>query len=337
MYLPTDSSHVFFIGIDPTEGYIGVNHSLPLSVYLGNGSQLVASFFPSGGVSFGGSADPGAGVIAASDYGTGISKLDFTVGGAVPGYVGATSTGVYVGSAGSPIHLNGGGVVVGTPTGGSLGVGTVNATAYYQNGTSLGSTYAPLASPTFTGNGTFGGNVTVNGGTATLNGASQGSLSLIGGSQAWSLTSDNASGQLWIYDNTSGNFRFEIIHSTGATLNTSGTWGTISDSRAKTNIQPYTAGLAAVLALDPIVFDYALEEVEGTGIVGFAAEQVQAVMPELTGTALRRLKGEADPIEVLTANPTGVVFALVNALKEMSTQVQELSTRVAFLEGRAAN
>jgi hypothetical protein len=43
------------------------------------------------------------------------------------------------------------GVQVGAPSGGDKGAGTVNATEFYRAGTALATTFAPLASPTFTG------------------------------------------------------------------------------------------------------------------------------------------------------------------------------------------
>lgn len=49
------------------------------------------------------------------------------------------------------LNPNAGGVVVGAASGGDKGIGTLNATTLYQGGTSIGSIYAPLASPTFTG------------------------------------------------------------------------------------------------------------------------------------------------------------------------------------------
>ena len=169
---------------------------------------------------------------------------------------------------------------------------------------------------------TFSGNVTAQGGTATLGTAAQASLALQSTAQAWSVTSDSASRTFWVYDNTGGNFRFEIIQSTGATLNTSGTWGTISDPAAKTNVTPYNTGLAALMTLSPISYDLALDEMTGTGLVGFDATQVVAVMPELCSTATRMINGVAT--EVQTVAPTGVVYALVNAVKELKAEIDAL-------------
>ena len=52
-----------------------------------------------------------------------------------------------------------GGVVVGNPTGGQLGLGTINATGYFINGVPFDlNNYLPLS-----GSGTVGGQLTLNG------------------------------------------------------------------------------------------------------------------------------------------------------------------------------
>jgi hypothetical protein len=57
-----------------------------------------------------------------------------------------------------------GGVVVGTPTGGNLGPGTLNAVGLYINGLSFNlNNYLPLAGGTITGPLTINGNFTMNG------------------------------------------------------------------------------------------------------------------------------------------------------------------------------
>jgi hypothetical protein len=135
------------------------------------------------------------------------------------------------------------------------------------------------------------------------------------------------------YDSAVHNFRSAaasqlrmVINATG-TQNISGTWGTISDTRAKANIEPYDAGLQAILALDPIRYDLIADEWKSEGHVGFAAEQVVGVLPHLCGTMQVKLGGE--DVELQTVAPTGVVFALVNAVKELKAEIEALKTQLA--------
>jgi hypothetical protein len=84
------------------------------------------------------------------------ASMGFGPGGPLPAPTPWTSFGSWINYTG--------GVVVGTPTGGTLGPGTINAMAYYVNGTpfDLGN-YLPLSG------GIIGGPLTVNG-AFTVNG-----------------------------------------------------------------------------------------------------------------------------------------------------------------------
>lgn len=147
------------------------------------------------------------------------------------------------------------------------------------------------------------------------------------GGHNWILTTKGVSpiGEFWIYDSTAAAIRIQIT-TAGACNNLTGTWGVVSDTRAKENIQPYSAGLDAVLALDPITYDLVTDDWQGEGLVGFAAEQVAEVLPHLSGKTTTKIGGE--DVELLTAHPTGVVFALVNAIKELKAEIDDLKRQL---------
>jgi hypothetical protein len=118
-----------------------------------------------------------------------------------------------------------------------------------------------------------------------------------------------------------------------ATLNTSGAWGTISDPRTKSDIEPYAQGLAAVLQLEPISFRYNGElgaVLDGPEVTryGLDASVVQGIMPELVSKHTNRdIEGNAfDEILVLENGP--LIYALVNAVKELSAEVEALKSKL---------
>lgn len=92
-----------------------------------------------------------------------------------------------------------------------------------------------------------------------------------------------------------------------------------SDERIKRDIKPFTAGLDAILAIQPITFWW---DKEKSGIdsdhewVGFSAQNVSKVIPVAT------------PIDPSTGylefNDRGVQAALVNAIKELAARVAAL-------------
>ena len=151
---------------------------------------------------------------------------------------------------------------------------------------------------------------------------------------------------------TVGNF---YVSSLGAYKTSGGMWlDPLSDRRAKQVLGAYEHGLAEIMALKPIRYrvtdsygghvapllpgvDTRAEDFEmppplcdmradieaGTEFIGFIAQDVEGVMPEMVGRTTGLIDGETvDDLRTLDTTP--LIFALVNA-------VQELAVRVAGL------
>jgi hypothetical protein len=121
-----------------------------------------------------------------------------------------------------------------------------------------------------------------------------------------------------------------------------GSWTATSDARIKTVDGDYTQGLAAVTALRPVVYRYngndtytagqssphAKVATDGQSFIGLIAQNAEIPMPEMVSAMTGFIDGVAvDDLRVLDTTP--LIFALVNAVKE-------LSARIATLEQMAA-
>jgi hypothetical protein len=109
-----------------------------------------------------------------------------------------------------------------------------------------------------------------------------------------------------------------------------GVWSDNSDSRLKQNVTNYTTGLAAVTALNPVTYEFngLAGTVTGVQHIGLIADDVQSIMPEMVSTRQAKLHPEdATVTDLLTLNSTALLFALVNAVKE-------LTARLAVLEAK---
>jgi hypothetical protein len=109
------------------------------------------------------------------------------------------------------------------------------------------------------------------------------------------------------------------------------TWANPSDPRLKRDVTPYSTGLAAILALDPIAFFYNGKggtTDDGRQCYGYDASAVETVFPECVGTR-RGTLDERDPDEtdILTLDTSNFTLALINAVKELSTRVAALEAR----------
>jgi hypothetical protein len=116
---------------------------------------------------------------------------------------------------------------------------------------------------------------------------------------------------------------------TGATATKASgtTWANPSDSRLKKNVEPYTQGLAAVLALAPKSFEFngLGGSQDGLPGIGLIAQDVQPVMPEMVSVTPTKLApDDAAPVDLLMLDTTALAMALVNAVKELSAEVAAL-------------
>lgn len=94
------------------------------------------------------------------------------------------------------------------------------------------------------------------------------------------------------------------------------TWANASDPRLKTDIAPYTAGLAEIIQVEPKT--YRLKSNPDLLCHGFDAEAVKPVLPECVGSM--KIDGE----DYLTFDMNPMLVAMVNAVKELSTRVTAL-------------
>ncbi|MBL7806716.1 MAG: tail fiber domain-containing protein [Saprospiraceae bacterium] len=106
---------------------------------------------------------------------------------------------------------------------------------------------------------------------------------------------------------------------------------TNSDRRYKTGIKTLESALDKILAMRGTSYDFAVGQIPADYTagkqVGFIAQEMQAVMPELV---------KVDAEGMMSVNYIGVIPVLVEALKEQHEAVAEKETRIAALEAKNA-
>lgn len=111
-----------------------------------------------------------------------------------------------------------------------------------------------------------------------------------------------------------------------ASKTTGGSWLTLSDKRLKNIKAPFTTGLKAVMALQPIRFEYRTNEALGLEsnreFVGFSAQSVQEVVPEAV-----RTNSEG----YLMVNNDPIIWTMLNAIKEQQKEIIELKREIRKL------
>jgi hypothetical protein len=94
-----------------------------------------------------------------------------------------------------------------------------------------------------------------------------------------------------------------------------------SDRRLKKDIAAIPTGtLAKVLALNPVTYRYKAEAAGATPSIGFLAQEVQGLFPELVGNPKVRGNGE----KMLSVNYAGFGVLAIKAIQEQQQQLEQL-------------
>jgi hypothetical protein len=162
----------------------------------------------------------------------------------------------------------------------------------------------------------------------TLNNVSPGTIG-IGTSTSYSpLTvwgTDTASTSAFAVVNSASTTVFAVYDNGNATY--SGSIFQSSDQRLKTNVQPLDASssLSLIGALDPVSYTRLDQTAQGMNL-GFIAQQVQQLFPELVSTTSPTA---LTPDGTLTLNYVGLISPIVAAIQALMHQLTSLEATVA--------
>lgn len=172
-------------------------------------------------------------------------------------------------------------------------------------------------------------------------------------SENWTPTANGAQFEIWTTPNgasasTGGYKSFEvdcygnlIIAGATATKPGGGSWSAPSEHSLKSKTDKWSVGLDAILALNPISYRYNDERWNiPQDYIGLDADEASSTIPEMLREVLlyRPVEG-AEKVDRAKRNEnfqakaldhTPVVFALVNACKELASRVMELENRLGI-------
>ncbi|MFH1798841.1 MAG: tail fiber domain-containing protein, partial [Candidatus Omnitrophota bacterium] len=124
---------------------------------------------------------------------------------------------------------------------------------------------------------------------------------------------------------TTGTLRFAAFGIGTLTSDASGNITAASDERLKNIEGQFSRGLSSILALNPIVYKWN----EKSGLetehiyAGFSAQDVKKAIPEAVGQDNRGF---------LSLSDRPVIATLVNAVKELQSEIEGLKAKIAELE-----
>ena len=117
----------------------------------------------------------------------------------------------------------------------------------------------------------------------------------------------------------------QIIKSVGGNV-----WAIPSDLRLKEDVSAYTVGLGAIRAVRPVRYRYngRAGTVKGSPGIGIIGQEMEKVMPE-TVSVMGAGADEAGLDDLRIYDGSALVFALVNAVKELSDRIEVLEASLA--------
>jgi hypothetical protein len=119
-----------------------------------------------------------------------------------------------------------------------------------------------------------------------------------------------------------GNF---FVNSIGGKVD----WSTLSDARAKTDVEDLEVGLPFVLALRPVSYRY--KGGNARTDMGFVAQDVE----RLLGEGYNVVDPGGDPGRTLSLRYAELIAPLVKAVQEQQAQIEALRSELAALRGKA--
>lgn len=143
-------------------------------------------------------------------------------------------------------------------------------------------------------------------------------------------------GNLGIGTTTPG-FNLQLAQNSAAKP-TSNTWTIVSDERVKTNIRSYDTGLSKLLEIKPKLFDYNGKAGFDSNVkdnIGVIAQDIIEIMPETVGTYKAKLnKKDNKETEIYNFDGHALTFALINAVKELNSKIENLEQKIQILENK---
>jgi hypothetical protein len=109
--------------------------------------------------------------------------------------------------------------------------------------------------------------------------------------------------------------RFNSSNSTGCTLADGGTITCSSDATLKKNVLGISYGLADVMQLNPVSYNWKFQDDATIKTLGFLAQDVETILPGLVSTDSNGLK---------SLNTIGMIPVLAKAIQEQQLQIDEI-------------
>jgi len=123
---------------------------------------------------------------------------------------------------------------------------------------------------------------------------------------------------------------YSLVAAQSAAKPGGGSWSVFSDSRIKENIIPYTKGLADILLINTVTYEYngLAGTTKGAKYTGVIAQEMKEIFPDTVKTYKAKLnEDDEEETELYDFNSSDLIFALINAVKELKAEIEILKAK----------
>lgn len=138
---------------------------------------------------------------------------------------------------------------------------------------------------------------------------------------SWTFYTVNNGGELWLYAGTTNVGRFAVT----------GAYSAVSDVRAKNNIQAFDAVLNKLMLLEPKKYRYIHQNQTDNLSLGFLAQSVLEVFPEL----VNQTPGDDESL-TYAIDYSGFSVVAIKAIQEQQKQIEEQSILIEAISEELA-
>jgi hypothetical protein len=143
----------------------------------------------------------------------------------------------------------------------------------------------------------------------------------------WDIDGITIAGASYLYVSYSGN-------RTGCFESPDGHYEALSDRRVKTAIQPLSPVLQKIAKLQPVAYELLLNNPEHKETIGFIAQDVKELFPQLVSVSPDTVKGYKEIHDLHSINYSGFGVIAIKAVQEQQEEIETQGAGIAALHER---
>lgn len=136
----------------------------------------------------------------------------------------------------------------------------------------------------------------------------------------------------WELLNNVVELRFQYNGNTSSFIQPNGNYVQVSDSRLKKNVEKIPSVFDKIMQLKPVMYEMNTNNPGAEKSIGFIAQDVKKIFPELVYTSKGKTNGYGEINEMLLMNYSGFGVLAISGIQEQQQQLNEMKKEIELLK-----